>query len=449
MSLINSITEKLILPASDIVLGQNIKKHLNFLEDSQWWSLSQLEDYQNAKLRNLIKHAYENVPYYREIMKSLKLVPCDIQTKDDLKKLPVLTKDVFKKNFPHKLTAQNISPNTYRFDSSSGSTGKPIQLYLSKDAYGFNKACNLRGWYWMGYRLGDKIVKISQNKRSSKVKSFQDRFNHTLLFPQSYTRENFLEFIEVLDKFSPKFLRSYPDPLLFLSRMAEEEGIKLPSMEAINTTGNMLFDNVRELAEQQFGSRIYDSYSCEGNPNLFECSSKECYHSSMEYGIIELLNENGEDVGPGEEGRLFSTDLHNYATPFIRYDTQDVLIRHDKECSCGRKLIPIKRIIGRDNDILITKDRQYLIGQTFTTYFKRIYEIKQFQIVQQEIDLFEFRLVVTEEFNKEIENRIVVDWKGKIGADTKITVSVVSEIPLLSSGKRRFLIRNKDIKLKL
>ena len=87
MSVINFITENLILPSSDIYLGQNIKKHLDFLQKSQWWSLSHLEDYQNEKLKELIKHAYENVPYYREIMSEKKLVPQDIKTKNDLHKI--------------------------------------------------------------------------------------------------------------------------------------------------------------------------------------------------------------------------------------------------------------------------------------------------------------------------------------------------------------------------
>ena len=248
-------------------------------------------------------------------------------------------------------------------------------------------------------------------------------------------------------KYRPKYLRSYPDPLYFLCQMAKKENIKLPEVEGINTTGNILFDDVRNLIENRFQSKVFDSYSCEGNPNLFECPTHECYHSSMEYGIIEILDENGLEVDGGGQGRLISTDLQNLASPFIRYDTQDILVKYEKECTCGRKLIPIKKIIGRDNDILVTPENQYLIGQTFTTYFKYLPEIIQFQVIQRKIDEFEFKLVVTENYNKRVELQISEYWKNKIGKNIKIIISTVEEIPLLTSGKRRFLIRNNNIKL--
>lgn len=450
MSLRNLITEKLILPVADVAVGHNISKQLSFLKKSQWWSFNDLREYQNEQLRMLIRHAYENVPYYKEVMIDAKLMPNDIKSVDDLYKMPILTKEKFKENFPHKLTAQNLDKSKYFFAFTSGSTGKPIRLSITQKAYGFNMACNLRGWYWMGFRLGDKIIKISQNKRKSAIKIWQDKVNHTLLFPQTYTKESFYQFIKELEKYKPKFLRSYPDPLLFISSMTKNENIDLPeTLKGINTTGNILFDNVRQLAENQFKTKITDSYSCEGNPNLFECNTHECYHSSMEYGIIEVLDKDGKEVGPGEQGRLYSTDLQNFASPFIRYDTQDVLEKSKNECSCGRKLIPINRIIGRDNDILRSIDGQYMIGQTFTTYFKYIHSITQFQIYQKKEDEFEFRFVTTDEYNDKLHEEILDHWQEKIGSNSTIEIRILDEIPLLVSGKRRFLIRDESIDLGL
>jgi len=84
MSINNYIIEKIVLPFSDSVLGYSISKHLNFLQKSQWWSESELKEFQNEKLRALIKHAYENVPYYNELLKKLKLKPDDIKNTNDL-----------------------------------------------------------------------------------------------------------------------------------------------------------------------------------------------------------------------------------------------------------------------------------------------------------------------------------------------------------------------------
>jgi len=89
------------------VCGMKFAKFYNFIEKSQWWSKEKLEEFQNEKLKIIIKHAYKNVPYYKKIFDERKLKPSDIQTKEDLKKLPILTKDDVKKNF-HELTAKNF-----------------------------------------------------------------------------------------------------------------------------------------------------------------------------------------------------------------------------------------------------------------------------------------------------------------------------------------------------
>ena len=162
MSLYNLLTENLILPLSDLALGRSISKHRRFLQDSQWWSADQLQEYQNEKLRALIKHAYMNVPYYRELFDERKLKPEDIKTTDDLLKLPMLTKEIIRENFPHNIVAKNIPKEQMMHTCSSGSTGEPLQYYITKDAYSFNLACNIRGWYWFGFRMGDKFIKLSQ-----------------------------------------------------------------------------------------------------------------------------------------------------------------------------------------------------------------------------------------------------------------------------------------------
>ena len=167
----------------------------------------------------------------------------------------------------------------------------------------------------MGFNLGDKLIKVSQNKRKSQIKKLQDFFDRTYLFNHSYTEENFKFFIKKMRVYKPLFLRSYPDPLEFIARYVKKNNIKLPEITAINTTGNMLFDETRHLIEDAFNAKIFDSYSCEGGANTFECPTHSCYHTSMEYSITEIINKNGKEVEPGESGRHYTTNLWNYATP--------------------------------------------------------------------------------------------------------------------------------------
>lgn len=446
MSFRNYITESVILPISDLLVGNQIKKQLAFLNESQWWSEEELIEFQNKKLQNLIKHAYINVPYYQEIMDESGLKPIDIQSYEDLKKLPVLTKDIFKQNYPHKLRAKNWKDYKVLPHSSSGSTGTPIQYLMTREGYSLNKACNLRGWSWMGFRLGDKLIKISQNERKTVEKKIQDKLDNTLLFTAKYSKRSLEKFIEAFINFKPKFLRSYPDPLQFIALLLKEKGIRLNGLKAINTTGNMLFPDIRALIEDRFDVKIFDSYSCEGGPNFFECHTHECYHASMEYGVSEILDENMNEVKAGELGKLYTTDLWNYASPFIRYDSADIVRKTEKTCSCGRKLQSISQVIGRDNDIIISPNGKYLIAQTFTTYFKYIPEVVQFQIYQKSKTELEIRIkTVNGELGEDLKNRIVKYWKNYLSNSMKIELKMMDEIPLTPSGKRRFLIRNKDV----
>ncbi len=428
-----------------MVLKQNIKKHLTFLLKSQWWSKGELENYQNERLRLLIIQAYYNVPYYNEVMRERKLKPYDIKTINDLYKLPVLTKEVFKQNYPGKLLATNWKESKILNRSSSGSTGTPIQYMMTRDGYGFNKACHLRGWYWMGYRLGDKMVKISQNKRKTFEKKMQDLLDRTYLFAQEYTSENFNYFYDEIMRIKPQFLRSYPDPLQFISSQLKKEGKKIAGLKAINTTGNILFPEVRELIEDCFETKIFDTYSCEGGPNFFECHTHECYHSSMEYGIAEILDENLKPVEAGENGRLYTTDLWNFTSPFIRYDSKDIVTKAKNPCSCGRHLLNITKVIGRDNDIIISPNGKYLIAQTFTTFFKYIPSVIQFQIYQHTLNQVEIRLKVNQDYSAKIEKYIHDYWQEYMGKKMNIEIKVMDEIPLAPSGKRRFLMRNSNI----
>jgi phenylacetate-CoA ligase len=167
------------LQIHDFITGQSINYWLEYLLVSQYWGREQFEKYQNEKLRILIKHAYTNVPFYTELFHDLKIVPEDIQTKSDLVKLPIITKDIIKKSNGKHLALTN-NKKSLIFRSSSGSTGEPFQFYVTKHSESFLKAAAIRGWNWMGYKIGDSYAKISMNPRSSLLKKIQDYLNNSL-----------------------------------------------------------------------------------------------------------------------------------------------------------------------------------------------------------------------------------------------------------------------------
>jgi len=442
------ISENIVLPLSDLILNQSISKQLNFLLKSQYWSREQIDNYQNERLRSLISHACKNVPYYRELFAELKLTPQDIQTKEDLLKLPVTTKTDLKKD-PEKHLASNLNRKSLLYRSSSGSTGEPFQYYKSNYSESFLTASGIRGWYWMGYRLGDKYVKISMNPRSSRMKRVQDKMNNCLyLSSQQLTPEVFDEILKQIIKFDPKFIRCYPTPLRFLADSVNETQKQYPGkgLKAINTTGSTLNQDTRRYIEDIFKTNIMDAYSCEGSAHFFNCPVEQYYHPSEEYAISEFISDNYSLSDKEGALRHITTDLHNYATPFIRYDTQDYVVLGDqKQCKCGRNFANIKTIKGRDSDILITPSGKFLIVENFVAYFEWITEVDQIQVIQEELNKIQIKIVVNEKFNHQILQKIRKYWENYIGNDVNTIIEIVDEIKLTPSGKRRTLIRNPKI----
>ncbi len=450
MSLLNFISEKIILPVSDVATGFNISKHLKNLERSQYWTKAQIDAYQNSKLATLVHHAYTNVPFYHDLFDNLKLKPEDIRTKADLGKLPIITKEDLKKN-KDKFLARNIAKKELVYSSSSGSTGEPFQYYTTKESESLLKAAAIRAWYWMGYRLGDKYIKVSMNPRNSLLKKIQDLLNNSVyLSANQLVPSEFARLAEQILVEDPKFIRCYSVPLMYLAQRIEETygGYKGKALKAINTTGSTLHVDVRQKIETVFKVKIFDAYSCEGGAVFAQCPHHRFYHPSEEYAISEYIADNVTLADSEKPYRHITTDLHNYASPFIRYDTQDYLVLGDDvPCSCGRSYTNIKSIKGRDGDILRTPSGKILVVENFVAYFEWVNEVETIQVEQTRVDEIVIRVVPNDLFNESVRSKLIDHWQNYIGSDVKVRIEVVKEIQLTKSGKRRTVLRNPEIKL--
>jgi phenylacetate-CoA ligase len=447
MAAYNWLQENIILPANDIFTGKSISGSLNFLLESQYWKAEDLKAFQEERLSLIIRHAYENVPFYSELFKEHNIVPSDIKGIADLNKIPVITKNDLRKYPADYYVARNISHRKSIRLNSSGSTGAPFTYFITPEAYSLSYACAIRGWYWMGYRLGDSYAKLSQNPRISFYKKVQDLITRSeYIFIRDLLPQNLKDVIQRLNYSQPKFIRCYPDPLLFLSGLIKDGNCLQYSPKAINTTGNILTPDARKKIEEAFDAPVFDSYSCEASAQFFEDPERNSYRASMEYAITEVLDNHNM---PATLGRHVTTDLWNMAMPFIRYDTQDIIERTEEPGISEIHLASFKQIKGRDSDILITPSGKFLIVHTFTIFFEYFTEIIQFQVIQSRADKVNVLLVVNEKYNTRTEEAISKGLDDLIGNDVVIEIQVVPEIPLLPSGKRKFIIRDESIKLPL
>lgn len=446
MSSYNFLSENVIFPLSDILTGNSVSSKLRFLFDSSTWSKNQIEKFQIERLRLLLGTAYKSVPYYTNLFNELRISHLDIKNLKDLELIPILSKSIIRENGTNDFVSTDLKKSKLIRSSSSGSTGEPLFYYITHDAYSMNIAANLRGWYDMGFRLGDRYIKLSQNPRKNPLKRLQDSISNNMYLATNPLVESNFEFIlAAIEKYKPKIIRCYPDPLLFLARYRAKSSKFKYCPQAITTTGNTLFPEVRVEIETAFGCKIFDSYSCEGNSNVFECHTHSCYHSAEEYGITEVLDENGVKISKGI-GRLISTDLWNLAHPFIRYDTQDYVEIDDSPCACGRSHLKIVRILGRDNDILEAPGGRKFIVHNFTGFFQTDHQsiarsVDQFQVVKYK-DRVLFNLVVNDSYSKTVEEYIINFWQNEFGCP--VEVRLFENIPLLKSGKRKFIINEQS-----
>jgi len=430
MSVRNILYENVVLPVSDLVTGQHVSASLRFLKKSELWTRQQIDDYQNDRLRKLIKHAVTTVPYYRDLFKQLGLTPDDIQTKEDLRKIPIVDKTIMRKEGIERFTAETVSVRKVHLCRSSGSTGEPFSFFVSKDANELNTAAKLRTWYRVGYRLGDKYMKIANGKRAGFWKRIQDIVNNCIfVYYNSIDEVKLQEILRIIENEHPMFIRSYPAPLFLLAQYRKNHNEYLFSPKFIMTTGSTLSKEYRDEIEQAFGCKIIDSYSCEGTPNTFETITHDGYLITDAYGIIEVLDEKGENVLNGI-GRVVATDLWNDSYPFIRYDTHDLV-----EVNNGK----IIRIMGRESESYVTVDGIRYTVHNFSRFFlHEITSVEAYQIVKTTDESVCFRLVVSPNYSKDDAKRIIKYWSEKFRKDVKI--ELVREIPIMNNNKRLAIV---------
>lgn len=436
--------QNLILSGADRFTGCAVQPFRQLLDRSQWWSRREIEEHQRERLAIVIRNAYENIPFYRNLMSGQKLVPADIRGPEDLWKLPVISKDVLRRAEHGTVVSRNLGKQELISCASSGSTGTPFRYVVTKEAYSANKACLLRAFSWMGYTLGARYAKLSQQTRRSPLKRAQDLFNCSLyLAPSDLSAPTLAALWHRLQRFSPAFIRGYPDLMAHLVGHVEKAQLGgIDGLVAISTTGSTLYDEKRRKIEEGFGAPVFDSYSSEGGAITAQCEKHGHYHSAQEYAISEFA-EAGPHAPVGAK-RLIVTDLYNLAMPFIRYDTADLVTPAPGRCACGRELLAMERIVGREGDVLMTPDGRPWIVHDFSIYFSTRDEVEAFQVYQQRIDVFKIRIVAPRLSAAGIDE-IRRHWMKKLGHDCAVAVETVEAIEPVGAGKSRLLVRDPDV----
>lgn len=416
--------------------GFTFNKILKELEKSQYFSAEQLEELQNKNLRKIIQHCYKNVPYYTELFDKLNLKPKDIQTKEDLKKLPYLDKYIVKENFD-KLIAKNKLKILCNKATTSGTTGTPGKFLRDYYSINFENAVIFRFWKNAGSKnykritLRENLV-APTNQEKPPFWKYNAANKELIMSSYHLSDKNAQYYIDKIIEFNPKIFYIQPPTACILAKFFENVSHNL-NIKAIFTSSENLSSEQRIFIEKIFKSKIYDWYGqTERVAAIGQCENGT-YHIIEDYSIIELLPNNSENY------EICGTHLFNYVMPLLRYKTGDFVISQKNQCTCGRYFREIETIQGRTIYYILTPDNNKIVNLgVITSGIKNIVET---QYIQETINELIINIVTTKDFNETDKIKLIQNAINYTSEKINVTVKQVDSIPRGANGKFINVIR--------
>lgn len=412
------------------------------LRKTQYASAEQLEDFRTRQLKRLVWHAYVNVPYYREAMNAVGVTPDAVRSLDDIRKLPMLSKDDLAKNVEYEMFARNSDWKTIHKIVTSGSTGHPSISYGEQSQLEIRAGSTLRAAEWTGWRIGDRQMRLwHQTLGMSWTQAVREKIDAWLMrrrFIPAFemTDESLTELVETIEKFKPVLMDGYAESLNYVASYLRSGKPIRHQPKGVMSSAQMLTSQTRNEIETALGTTVFDKYGArEFSGIAYECESGN-QHVMDESYVLELLKA-GEPVESGNTGEVIITDLNNFAVPMIRYRIGDLAEQPERtKCPCGRSMSLIGTIQGRTQALVHCANGRWIPGAFFAHFFKE-YEsqVSYFQVVQKVRAAFELLVVKNKHWDPIGWQKVLGDLKDYVG-DTDITVRFVTEIPMLKTGKR-------------
>jgi phenylacetate-CoA ligase len=404
-------------------------------------SPAELQEQQRRRLIAIIRHAYENVPFYHRKFDEAGIKPSEIKSVNDLAKIPVTTKSEIQSSPMSDVLASGVEADECVHVQTSGSTGRPLSVYLDRSAADYRFALMARTYWEDGLRPWDKmaIIHYPSTHRGYSTPKYRGlvRRLHLSMF------DNVSKQLSVLREYGPDFLESYPSSLLPLAHACVERGVSIRP-RLILTGSELLLPGDAEAIRSVFGCDSVDDYGClEIGPLAWECREHMGYHMNVDGVVMEFLDSDREGVAAGERGEIACTSLVNYSMPFIRYLIDDQGISSDEQCSCGRPLPLMKMVEGRKDDFLTAMDGRIVSPLVFCCMWYLGYPqgVSQFRVIQEARDRLIIQLTG---LKAPLDEKIMDDARSRLGEilgkDMRVEFQLVDILDRDPSGKLRKVV---------
>ena len=399
-----------------------IKKYVDEVEELYAMTPMELKARNDKKFINLFQLAYTKSPFYHKLYTEAGIKIDDIQSIEDIVKLPIVTKDMIRGNSDSLLTCGKsflISNHT------SGTTGTPLTVYESWPALWREQAYFVSYRKRCGFNYGEPLVSL-RGVLCGKEKSLRVGISNTL-FLSSYNINDGTAnlYFKEITKHKAKAIEGYPSSLYNLALIFRDKGLEC-NIPIAFTSSESLFDYQRALIENVFHCQLFDHYgTTERTIRLEEDFNHDGYFEDPGYGIEEY-----------HDGYIISTSLINDAFPLIRYKQYDIIkLKEDKESLSSRNFI--KSIEGRTEDYVVCKDGTRL--KRFGFVVKDVENLDISQIVQFEKGKVEIRLVSKNIVPDNILRTIKNNMEERCGVgNMDVTVKQVDETGIEYTKKNKF-----------
>ncbi|OMP31646.1 phenylacetate--CoA ligase family protein [Mangrovimonas sp. DI 80] len=421
----------------DFFKGNNIKN--NYLEVKDVLDdlgCQSSKETQRVNLKAILKHASSTTPFYASYKGAL-----------ELSDYPVINKNIIVANYDDFKSSLYLDKTNYSA-YTSGSTGTPFKVYHNLEKKQRNSADVIYFAKLLGFNVGDKLFYIRHWDQYNSKTPFEAWKNHIYMHPVSKLAERDIQ--ELLDEIEKDNLRkgivSYASALNELRDYILKSGRRLrkdPGVKFIIAIGEKLNDKTKEVIEDYYGVKVISRYSNVENGIIAQqlLGDGLGFHINWASYYVELLKfDSNEPAEIGELGRIVITDYFNRCMPMIRYDTGDIgMMGYEEGYGCEYPVF--KQIEGRKMDMIFDASGNF-ISSYFVYNILKYPHVKQYQFIQEGDKNYVFKLNVEEAFNS--ENDIKEEFLNHLGPSAEITFEYVNEIPLLSSGKRKFVINKSD-----
>jgi len=427
---------------STIRFSVSVLQRYMFYLASQRWDRRKIESYQDDQLKRIVKHAAENVPYYRNLFREINFDPNKFIGRVDMHKIPVLDKEILRTR-KKEFIAENANKYGINWDSTSGSTGTPLHFIVDHATKAHKLAAVIRSYQWAGYFPLKKAFSI-QSYTFDNPEAFFRHYHFVNLWrfdAKRFKKATALKVIKMINDIQPKIFIGYPFSIFMLSRFAEKEGLSINPLQSIVTAGETLSERRRALLEAAYVCKVYDFYSHHENVAIITECEHQTKHICEDFAYNEIVDGNGEDASERGIGELVGTGFYNYAMPLIRYKVGDTVILNteDTTCRCGRHFKAVKEIVGRQNDYIEIPDGR-LLGNVLEHSVDNAKGVMLSQCVQDAGNHIYVNLIIDKAYNDESTKALERGLRQRLGDEIKIDFKIVDQLERNKSGKTPFIM---------